>query len=142
MQNFLLLFMSLLIPHFLKKGHIIGYNLLYPSEKRTKTNLKLFQYQIQTSVKRSEKQLPSKANFCFFFLLNCSNFKLKQCKRHRVTKILKQIMFQGVWGESESKTGFQRQSVTKYWRLTLVSTQNSTLREKFNFYFSRVFCQN
>ena len=38
----------------------------------------------------------------------------------RVTKIVKEIKFEGVWGELESKTGFQRQSVTKYLRLTLV----------------------
>ena len=30
-------------------------------------------------------------------------------------------MFEGVWGELQSKTGFQRQSVTKYLRLILQS---------------------
>ena len=38
----------------------------------------------------------------------------------RVTKIVKEIKFEGVLGELESKTAFQRQSVTKYLRLTLV----------------------
>ena len=38
----------------------------------------------------------------------------------RVTKIVKEIKFEGVWDELESKNGFQRQSVTKYLRLTLV----------------------
>ena len=38
----------------------------------------------------------------------------------RVIKIVKEIKCEGVWGELESKTGFQRQSVTKYLRLTLV----------------------
>ena len=37
----------------------------------------------------------------------------------RVIKIVKKIKFEGVWGELESKKGFQRQSVTKYLRLTL-----------------------
>ena len=43
--------------------------------------MKCFWYQISTSVKRSEKQLSSKAIFCSFLQLNCSNFRLKQCKR-------------------------------------------------------------
>ena len=34
----------------------------------------------------------------------------------------------------------QLQSFTKYLELTLVFTWNSALREKLNFYFSRVFC--
>ena len=53
----------------------------------------------------------------------------------QVTKIVKEIKFAGVWDKIESKTGFQRQSVTKYLRLTVVFTCNSALREKFNFFF-------
>ena len=49
-------------------------------EKRPKTNLKAFQNQILTSVKRSEKQLPGKANPDTFLQLNCSNFRLKLCE--------------------------------------------------------------
>ena len=37
----------------------------------------------------------------------------------RVTKIVKEIKFQGVWGELGSKKCFQRQQLTKYLRLTL-----------------------
>ena len=37
-----------------------------------------------------------------------------------VTKIVKENKFEGAWGELKPKTGFQRQSVTKYLRLTLV----------------------
>ena len=39
-----------------------------------------------------------------------------------VTKFGKEIKFEGVWRELESKTGFQRQSVTECLRLTLVFT--------------------
>ena len=67
-------------------------------------------------MKRPEKQLPSKANFSHFFQLNCSNFRLKQFERPYV----KEFKFEWVWVELESKSGFQRQSVTKYLRLTLV----------------------
>ena len=38
----------------------------------------------------------------------------------RITKIVKEIKFEGVSGELESKGGFKRQSVTKYLKLTLV----------------------
>ena len=37
----------------------------------------------------------------------------------RVTKIVKEIKFEGVWGELEAKKCFQRQSFPKYWRQTL-----------------------
>ena len=47
-------------------------------------------------------------------------------------KIVKEIKFEGVRSQLKSKKGFQRQSVTKYFRLPLVSAWNSTLREKFN----------
>ena len=57
----------------------------------------------------------------------------------RVTEIVKEIKFEGVWDELETQKCFQRQSFTKYVRLTLVSMSNSALREKFNFCFSRVF---
>ena len=36
----------------------------------------------------------------------------------RVTNIVKEIPFGGIWGELFSKVAFQRQSVTKYLRLT------------------------
>ena len=40
----------------------------------------------------------------------------------RVTKFVKEIKLEGVWGElqSKKKNSFQRQSFTKYLRLTLV----------------------
>ena len=58
----------------------------------------------------------------------------------RVAKIVKEIKFEEVWGELESKTSFQRQSFTKYLRLALVFMSNSTLRDRFDFCFARVFC--
>ena len=38
----------------------------------------------------------------------------------RVNKIVKEIKFEGIWGELAVKTCFQRQSFTKYLRLTIV----------------------
>ena len=57
----------------------------------------------------------------------------------RVTKIFKEIIFEGVCGNLEPKTRFQRQSVTKYLRLTLVFAWNSALRDKLNFFFYSFF---
>ena len=56
----------------------------------------------------------------------------------RVTKIIKEIKFEGVWSKLEAKKCFQRQSFTNYLRLTQNFMRNSVLREKFNF-FSKVF---
>ena len=41
-------------------------------------------------------------------------------KALRVTKIVKEVKFEGTWDKLESKKGFQRQSFTRYLRLTLV----------------------
>ena len=41
-------------------------------------------------------------------------------KGFRVTKIVKEVMFEGVWGEVESKKCFQRQSFKEYLRLTQI----------------------
>ena len=65
---------------------------------------------MSTSVKSWEKQLPSKTNFSTFLIFNCSNFKLKQCERLRVTKILKEIKFERIWGKLESKKSFETNS--------------------------------
>ena len=56
--------------------------------------------------------------FALFLQLNCSKFRLKQYQSLRVTKIVQEIKFEGVRDESESKKGFQRQSLTKYLRHT------------------------
>ena len=60
-------------------------------------------------------------------------------KSLRVTKIVKEIKFEWVWGELEAKNCFQIQALTKYLRLTRVFMGHSTLRETFNFCFPRVF---
>ena len=47
-------------------------------------------------MKKSEKQLPSKANFSNFFQLNCSNFRLIQCERPELPKLSHKLS----WKES------------------------------------------
>ena len=51
----------------------------------------------------------------------------------RVITIVKKIKFVGVWVELKLKKDFQRQSFTRYLRLTLVFMWNAVLREMFNF---------
>ena len=62
-----------------------------------------------------------------------------------VTKIVKEINFEEVWDELESKKDFQRQSVTKYLRLTPFFKCNSekgkNLISIFQEFFARI-CQN
>ena len=79
-------------------------------------------------------QLPSAGDPLQLYL-----FYVNSEKGLRGTKIVKEVKFEGVCGEFESKKGFQRQSFTKYSRLTLVFLWNSALSEKLNFYFSKGF---
>ena len=64
-----------------------------------------------------EKQLPSKTDFFPFLELNCSNFKLEQLssknfkdfqKCQRNSKNIKEVNFEGVWDELQSKKSLQR----------------------------------
>ena len=43
------------------------------------------------------------------------------------------MKFEGVWGKLEARNCFQRQSLTKHLRKTLVFMSKRALREKFNF---------
>ena len=45
-------------------------------------------------MKRSKKQLPSKAIFSAFLQLNCSSFRLKSVKGLRVSKTVKETKFE------------------------------------------------
>ena len=53
----------------------------------------------------------------------------------RVTKIVQEINFEGVWGKRKSKYCFQRQSFTKYLRQTLVFMWNIEVRKDLIFFF-------
>ena len=58
-------------------------------------------------MKRSEKELPNKANFSNFLLLNCSNFRLKLFETLLSYKIVKENKFEEVWAELEVKIVFR-----------------------------------
>ena len=57
-----------------------------------------------------------------------------------VPKNVKEIIFERVLRELESKKYFQRQQLSKYLRLTVAFMCNTAQQEKFNFCFSRGFC--
>ena len=57
----------------------------------------------------------------------------------RIIENAKEIKIKGVLGELESKKGFQRETVTKRLKLTLVFMRSSTLQEKFNSVFQELF---
>ena len=112
----------------------------YPSKKMSQTNLKIwksFNNKFGLLWKKSEKYFSSKINFSTFLQLSCSNFRLTCDKDLTVTKNVKKIGLKGL-EQLRSKNCFQRQSWTKYLRLTLVFMRNSALQEKFNC-FSGVF---
>ena len=73
--------MFLLTAPILKKQSYFDWNLLYLSKRRPWPSLKVFRYQIWTSVKGSVKLAASKTEFSTFLQLSCSNFQLKLCEK-------------------------------------------------------------
>ena len=71
--------MSLLTGPIVKNSHILAEIYFIVLKKYSGPNLKVFQYRIWTSGKRSEKELSSKAKFSTFLQLSCSNFRMKLC---------------------------------------------------------------
>ena len=74
--------------------------------------------------------------------INCFNFRLNCVKGLEVNKTDKEFKFEWTCAKLRGKNCFQRQPWTKPLRQTLASMWNCALREKFNFYFSVVFCHN
>ena len=111
LQNFLSLFMSLLTALIFKNSHILARIYFIFLTKRRRPKLKGFQYQIWTSVKRSRNYLLSKTTFNTFLHISCSSFRLKLWYL-RVTKIVKQMQFEGAWDKLEAKNCLQRQPLT------------------------------
>ena len=83
-------------------------------------------------LKSSYKVRQSLAPFCH---LNSLILGQSSAKGLRVIKNDKEIKFEGVWREIESKQSFQRGCLTKHLRLTLVFLSNSAQRQNFNFCF-------
>ena len=112
LQNFLLLFIFLVIAKFVKKSHIYARTHFIFLKTVVKQTWNSFNTKCGPQWKDWKSSYQIWQILVIFF--NCSNFSLKQCKGLRATTIVKDIEFEGVWGKLESKTGFWRQLVTKY----------------------------
>ena len=71
----------LLVAPIVKSSHIFTGIYFIFFKKSPRPNSKALQYQIYTSMKRSKKQLSSKANFSSFLQVSCFNCWLKLCSR-------------------------------------------------------------
>ena len=69
-------FLYLTTPNIKNSDNLAGKHFIF-LKKHSGPNLKVFQYQIWTSVKSLEKQFPSKTKFNMILQLSCSNFALK-----------------------------------------------------------------
>ena len=69
-------FLYLATPNIKNSDNLAGKHFIF-LKKHSRPNLKVFQYQIWTSVKSSEKQFSSKTKFNMILQLSCSNFALK-----------------------------------------------------------------
>ena len=79
LKNFLLHFVSLLRGLIFKNSHFVADIYFIFIKTCPRSNFKGFQYQIWTSVQRSEKYLSSKTNFITSLQTSYSNFRLKLC---------------------------------------------------------------
>ena len=132
LKNFLFLMMFLLPTNFVEKSNIWPriFFIFLKSVLNHTWNAFNTKFRRQSKDRRSS-YLVREAFSLFSYLIAIALGK-SSVKCLTVTKILKENFFEGIWDDLQSKKCFQRQSVTKYLRLTLVSMWNSTPREKFN----------
>ena len=71
----------LLVAPIVKSSHIFTGIYFFFLKESPRPNSKALQYQIYTSMKRSKKQLSSKANFSSLLQVSCFNCWLKLCSR-------------------------------------------------------------
>ena len=91
-------FLCLLTALIVKNSHIlIGIYFIF-LKKRPRPNLKGFQYQTWTSVKRSESSYQVNQNFTTFLQITGSNFNLKLCQRPKsYENVPKNHIWRGLW---------------------------------------------
>ena len=111
--------MSLLTASIVKNKNSFDWNLLCLSKKLHRLDFKFFQFQIWTSLKRSEKQLPSKANFCPFLQIGRTNVSLKlyqrtqsyqNCQTNQIQRDLRQVRSKILFAETTLDKQYQANS--------------------------------
>ena len=140
LQIFLLLLMSLLKTKFLKNSHIWGKIYLIFLKNVLKQTRNSFNTKFQAQWKACSSSYQLKQILAVFCDLIHPILGQRSVEVLGVTKIVKEIKFEGVLDKLKSKKMFRRILLTKNQRLTLVSMWNNALREKFHFCFPRVFC--
>ena len=114
--------MSLLKVKFLKNIHIYARIYLIFLKNVLKQTLNSFYNKFKPQWKDLKSSYQVRSILVPFYNSDALILGLNSVKGLRVTKTVKEITFEGVWGELESKSGFQKQSFTKYFRLTVVFT--------------------
>ena len=139
LKNFILLFMSLLTAQVVRNSHVEAKIYFIFSRNILKQTWNSFNTKIQPQQKDRNSSYQVRQILALFYNLVALILGWNYVKGLRVTKIVKQIKFERVWGELAAKLCFRRQSFKKYLRQTLVFMWNSALRGKFSCYFSVVF---
>ena len=108
LKNFLLHFMLLLTVRIVKNSHILaGIYFLFLKE-RLRPNSKVLQYQIWPQWKDRKNNYHIQQILTVFLKLITLILGENCAKELGVTKIIKQIKFEGTWGELEARNYFQR----------------------------------
>ena len=129
-------FLFLLTALIVGSSHIFAgiYNIFL--KKRPAPNLKSFRYQIQTSVKRSGKQLSSKKNFTAFLHISCSNFRLKLCQKPQSYKNCQTNQIWRGLGQVRSKKLFPEIFIHKILQINSSFYVKQRITGRLNFSFS------
>ena len=137
LQNFHLLFISLL-PALIVKNSPFLFGIYFIFLKKKKKILeqtwKSFNTKFGPQWKDQENIYYVRQVLALFSKLVALILSWNYVKGLRVTKVVKQIKFEWVWGRVRRKKLLPRKSFTKY----MDFMWNSALREKFNFYLQKI----
>ena len=136
LQNFLLLFMSLLTVLIVKNSHILAGIYFIFLRKGPRPN---FQYQTWTSVKRSGNQLSSKTNFSTFLKISSSNFRLKLCLKYQIYKYCQTNQTRSGVGRVRNKKLFPETMIHKIFEINSRCHVKYRTTAKVQFLFFRKF---
>ena len=138
--SFLLVTMYLLTARFVKSSHIQARILFFFLKNHLKQTLNSFNIKFQPHSKYQKSSCEVRQNLALFCNSIAQILGWNCVKDPRVITRVKEIKFEGVWGELEANKCFQRRSFTKFLTLALIFMWHNTVREKCNFCFWGTFC--
>ena len=127
LKNFLWLFMSLLKAQVVKNSRIYPRTYFIFLKNFLKQTWKSFNTKVEPQQKDRNSSYQVRQILALFYNLVAVILGWNCVKGLRVTKTVKQIKFEGIWGDLAAKLYFQRQSFKKYLKQTLVFMENSAL---------------